>query len=90
METDPFEEFRKKKLEDKSDSDETKNFYEIPTEAADGQIKGLLTHRFTETKQPEVDRPSGFEATELGNGVKDAPPETKKPPGFESTSLTED
>jgi len=88
MEIDPFEEFRKKKLISEKNTVESGQFYDMPVENKEGKAEGLVTHRFSE-EEVVVERPSGFEATELGHALKDPMPEVKKPSGFRATSLTD-
>jgi len=90
MTTDPFEEFRKKKFEVKKSTAKTDDkYYDIPTEGTGGTVSGMVTHRFS-SSDVEVKRPEGFEATELGNALKDPKPDVPRPKGFESYMPPED
>lgn len=95
MSEDPFEDFKKKKKADDLPkvAEVDDSFYEIPSESSSGEIKGLFSHRFKDTKDQKIEpgeKPSGFESTKLGEGVKGEKPQVSRPKGFEPTSLTDE
>ena len=89
MENDPFEEFRKKKLDVKKSTVDTDKYYDMPAEGRDGSVKGMVTHRFTPTEATTA-RPEGYERTELGDALNEPEPEVERPKGFQSTAVPPD
>lgn len=88
---DPFEAFRKKKVEEQARKTPAPG--EIPVErpllGTSGGIKGLLTHRHEKIEAAPLAPPKGLEPTRLGEGPKGGKPAASRPKGFEPTSLAD-